>query len=143
MDWAKFLKLQKIKNLHQQYSNVSKFRNFINVYETLKFLCHPNIVKTYSIFLSDDNHPPSILMEFCLSNIEIAVKHSTLSNIDVSQIIYEIAEAMKYAHKRHVIHRHLKPSNVLIGMDKHVRISDFGLSELMTIEEQNMVFLFI
>lgn len=45
---------------------------------------------------------------------------------------------MKYIHSKKVIHRDLKPTNILLSSDGTVKICDFGISKLMTIEEQTM-----
>ncbi|KAK8896169.1 spindle assembly checkpoint kinase [Tritrichomonas musculus] len=52
--------------------------------------------------------------------------------------IYQIADGMKYVHLKKIIHRDLKPSNILIGFDGNIRISDFGISKLMTDDEISM-----
>ena len=52
--------------------------------------------------------------------------------------IYQIAEGMKYVHFRKIIHRDLKPTNILVASDGTIKISDFGISKLMTAEEQSM-----
>ena len=45
---------------------------------------------------------------------------------------------MKYIHSKQIIHRDLKPKNILIGSDEIVKVCDFGISKIMTIEEQTM-----
>lgn len=52
--------------------------------------------------------------------------------------IYQIADGMQYVHLKKIIHRDLKPSNILIGFDGNIRISDFGISKLMTDDEISM-----
>lgn len=115
-----------------------EFKHFLNEYELLCLLEHPNIVKTFGIFLSDKTHPPSILLEFCPMNLESAIKKGILSNVEIVFSIYQIVEGMKYFHFKKVIHRDLKPSNILFDNDGTIKISDFGISKLMNAEEQSM-----
>lgn len=62
----------------------------------------------------------------------------SFSNTETVKVIYQIAEGMKYIHSKKVIHRDLKPTNILLSSDGTVKICDFGISKLMTIEEQTM-----
>lgn len=51
-----------------------EFKQFLQEYELLCRFDHPNIVKAFGIFLSDETHPPSIVLEFCQTNLEGWVK---------------------------------------------------------------------
>lgn len=116
--------------------NHQNFQNLIKENEILSQLNHPNVIKTYGIFLSDEENPPSILLEYCPSDIFNAVKDKKLSKSDIVLAVFQIAQAMKYIHFMHIIHRDLKPSNILIAVDGTIKISDFGISKIMSSEEQ-------
>ncbi|KAK8836649.1 hypothetical protein M9Y10_037585 [Tritrichomonas musculus] len=112
------------------------FRNFIKEYEILSMLHHPNVLKTYGIFFSDEKSPPSILLEYCSNDIVKMIKNKMFSKCDIVFIVYQIAEGMKYVHSRNIIHRDLKPSNILVDENRTIKICDFGISKIMTVEEQ-------
>ena len=101
-------------------------------------LDHPNVVDAIGIFMSNKNIPPSILLEYCPSNLQKAIEDKVFSKEEVVEIIYQIAEVMKYIHSKKIIHRDLKPTNILIADDGTVKICDFGISKMMTIEEQTI-----
>ena len=67
-----------------------------------------------------------------------AIKNKVFSKEELVKIIYQIVEAMKFIHFKKIIHRDLKPTNILIDSDGTVKICDFGISKLMTVEEQTM-----
>ena len=115
-----------------------EFRQFFQEYELLCRHLHPNIVKTFGIFRSDQKRPPSILLEFCPTNLERWVKDGKHRKVEIVFFVYEVVEGMKYVHSQKVIHRNLKPTNILIGSDGHIKISDFGISKLMSVEDQSM-----
>ena len=127
----------KIMNISKKSNqNTTSFRHFMKEYEIMNMLHHPNIIETYGIFLSDEQNPPSILLEFCPKNLEEIMTEKTHSKVKMIFIIYQIIEGMKYVHFRKIIHRDLKPSNILITKDFTVKISDFGIAKLMTMEQQ-------
>ncbi|WP_099211166.1 DUF2341 domain-containing protein [Thermococcus henrietii] len=88
-------------------------------------LKHPNIVELYDANVLPI---PYLEMEYC--DKPLSKLRTPLDVEQATWIIFNIAEGLKYAHKRGVIHRDLKPSNVLLkaGIPK---ISDWGLSKVM------------
>lgn len=124
----------KVMNISED--SFSDIQQFMKEYEIMNILHHPNILKTHGIFLSDSKNAPSILLEYCPKNLNQMIKKKEMNNIDIICIIYQIVEGMKYVHFRKVIHRDLKPSNIFITEDKIIKIGDFGISKLMSTEEQ-------
>lgn len=116
--------------------NHSNLQNFIKEYEILNMLNHPNVLKTFGIFLSDEKTPASILLEYCTNDIGKAIKDKLLSKVDIVFSIYQIAQGMKYIHSNNIIHRDLKPSNIFIANDGTIKIADFGISKIMSADEQ-------
>ena len=127
------LKVMKISEENHQ-----NLKNFLNEYGIMNMMNHPNILKTFGIFMSSENNPPSILLEYCPKNLDSVIKKKELTNVEIVFSIYQIAEGMKYVHFKNVIHRDLKPTNILISEDGTIKICDFGISKLMTSEEQTM-----
>ncbi|KAK8853013.1 hypothetical protein M9Y10_018012 [Tritrichomonas musculus] len=139
---AKVLKVAKktffaLKQLKKDRLDQSSIRHFFAEYEIMNNLDHPNILKTYGIFLVDKKVTPSILLEYCPFNLDALIKNKSLTKVKIVCTIYQIIEAMKYIHFRKVVHRDLKPSNILISEDGVIKIGDFGISKLMTIKEQS------
>ena len=127
-----------IKEMKIQNANTSTLKSFIREYEIMNSLDHPNILKTYGLHISSTTIPPSIVLEYCPNHLGEAIKQSFLSNEDLVLYIYQIAEGMKFIHSHNVIHRDLKPSNILISDDGLIKICDFGISKVMSVEEQTM-----
>ena len=123
-------KFYALKQMILTNSNFNNLQNFIQEYEIMNMPDHPNVVDAIGIFMSNKNISPN--------NLQKAIENRLLTREEVVEIIYQIAEGMKYIHSKKIIHRDLKPTNILIASDGTVKICDFGISKLMTIEEQTM-----
>jgi len=90
-------------------------------------LKHPNIVNIYGI--SEQRGSLNIVMEYVSGgNLKdrLVQKHTWQETI---QLVRVVCDALSFAHKHHVIHGNLRPSNILIDEAGGVKISDFGLEE--------------
>ena len=86
-----------------------------------------------------NKNKPGILFEYCEKNLEDIIQCEKLSNEKTVFIIYQIAEGMRFAHSKKIIHRNLKPTNILFTEKTNeftVKITDFGTPDLLSIEEQ-------
>ena len=127
-----------LKEMIVKKGKTSNFKQFMKEYEIISMLSHPNIIKTLGIFLSNEKIPPSMILEYFPMNLETFIENKTFSKQQIVCMIYQIVEAMKYVHFRKVIHRDLKPTNILVDSDGTIKICDFGISKLMSIEEQTL-----
>ena len=126
------------KIMNNMNITTKQMKYFMKEYEIMNMLNHPNILKAFEIFLSDSKNPPAIILEFCQHNLAFTIMNKLLSNIEIACAIFQITEEMKYIHFNKIIHRDLKPSNILISADGTIKISDFGISKLMTEEQFSM-----
>ena len=118
--------------------NTNAFNQMKRLFQEYEILCslhHPNIVMAFGFCYGDETHPPSILLQFCPSNLNDVV--SKMEPFQRVCAIYEISSAMESVHAASLIHRDLKPENILIDEEGHVRLSDFGVSCFDDIESQN------
>lgn len=125
-----------LKTLEQEGLTIEKLKRFLQEYEILNQLVHPNIVKVYGFYYGNSSHGPSILLEFCPKNLVNEVVNKSLSNVQIACIVYQIVEGMKFVHLNGIIHRDLKPHNILIDKDGRVKIADFGIAKLVSLETQ-------
>ena len=91
-------------------------------------LSHPNIVEIYDVGEDDGNH--FIVMEFIdgktLKNL--IKKRGSLTLPEVIDIMLQLTSAIACAHESYIIHRDIKPQNVMILDDGIVKITDFGIA---------------
>ncbi|PSL52747.1 serine/threonine protein kinase [Saccharothrix carnea] len=91
-------------------------------------LQHPNAVGVFDVVVEDGK--PCLVMEFVPSRSLSAVlaERGTLPPAEAARIGGHVASALAAAHRAGVVHRDIKPGNVLIGADGTVKITDFGIS---------------
>lgn len=93
-------------------------------FKTLQRLNHPSIVKGIA-FNGDHNY---FVMEYVAGTTLTALSPSQFSREELASIVLQLADALNYAHNLNIIHRDIKPTNVIITQDKKVKILDFGVA---------------
>jgi serine/threonine protein kinase len=94
-------------------------------------LVHPNIVSLFNYFQEDENY--CMVMEFADGE---TLKHIISSKGPIPEqravwILSQMLEAVGFAHKRGIIHRDIKPGNILLTKDDTVKILDFGIAKIL------------
>ncbi|KAL6521614.1 Casein kinase II subunit alpha-4, chloroplastic [Orobanche gracilis] len=96
----------------------------------LQNLCGgPNIVKLLDIVRDQQSKTPSFIFEH-VNNTDFKVLYPTLSDFDIRYYIYELLKALDYCHSQGIMHRDVKPHNVMIDhSQRKLRLIDWGLAE--------------
>ncbi|MBN8265665.1 MAG: serine/threonine protein kinase, partial [Xanthomonadales bacterium] len=104
---------------------------FFNEARMVGMLQHPNILPIFDAGEEDGKY--YVVMEHVqrARTLEAYCRPDNLLHLeDVVKIVFKSAKALHYAHKRGVIHRDVKPSNIMLTNDNDVRIIDFGIALL-------------
>lgn len=132
-----------VKILKSELSNhedfISRFKREAN---SIASLSHPNIVNIHDVGI--ENNINFIVMEYVNGKtlkqiIKETVRLSTLNTLAIST---QIAKALEYAHKNNIVHRDIKPDNILITEDNIVKLTDFGIAKVtdsVTITNSNNI----
>jgi Serine/threonine protein kinase len=105
-----------------------EMRRFQNEAQTLVHLIHPHIVRVLDFFLTEG--VPILVMEYAAGGT-IRQCHARGSRLPIPTVVdyaQQIGEALHYAHTHGVIHRDIKPDNILLDSDGQLLLSDFGLA---------------
>src|SRR5690554_2230691 len=118
-----------VKVLRQQYTNDDDFiRRFRREAQAAASLSHPNIVSIYDVGQDDDVY--YIVMEYVEGlTLNDKIKQSAPLQIDEAvHIASQICDALDHAHSNEIIHRDIKPHNILIGKNGRIKVTDFGIA---------------
>lgn len=128
-----------IKVLHQHLGYDPTFKDrFEQEARLIASLNHPNIVQVYDFDTLDagDETVYFMVMPYFSGKTLVDVlcdcreKETTLSHDRVLQIIQDLASALDYAHARDMVHRDVKPANILFDADNRPILTDFGIARL-------------
>ena len=122
------LKITKRVNYENTY-------NFLIEYEIQQLLKHRNILKTFNIFLNDSIYLHSILYENWQYTLDQRIKMGPLTNVELNEFLYQIAEGMKYVHSKNIIHRNLNHQSIVLK-NNEIKITKFDLSIFNLPDEQ-------
>lgn len=122
-----------IKILKQEYSSDAKFvTKFRGEAQSVAGLSHQNIVNVYDV--GDDDGLHYIVMEL-VEGITLKKFIEKKGKLDVKEAVgigIQIAQGMEAAHDNHIIHRDIKPQNIIISKEGKVKVTDFGIAKAAT-----------
>ncbi|MFF2907423.1 Stk1 family PASTA domain-containing Ser/Thr kinase [Paenibacillus sp. NPDC057934] len=122
-----------IKVLRSQFVHDEEFiRRFRREAQSAASLSHPNVVSIYDVGQEDEIH--YIVMEYVEGkNLNEIIKERAPLQVDEAvRIASQICDALDHAHQNQIIHRDIKPHNILIGRNGRVKVTDFGIARAVT-----------
>jgi serine/threonine protein kinase/beta-lactam-binding protein with PASTA domain len=118
-----------VKVLRQQYVNDEEFiRRFRREAQSAASLSHPNIVSIYDVGQELEVH--YIVMEYVegVTLNDVIKERAPLQVEEAVHFASQICDALDHAHVNQIIHRDIKPHNILIGKNGRVKVTDFGIA---------------
>ena len=106
--------------------------------QAMKELDHQNIVHVFDFGQQDKQLFISMTYVQGISLAEILQNKSKLSFEAIEVIIKQIARGLLYAHSKGIVHRDVKPSNIMLTRDNRVYIMDFGISYIQEMEKERL-----
>ena len=125
-------RLVAIKILKDEFSRDEEFRRrFRAEGEAVAMLSHPNIVQVYDVSTSDSAN--FIVMELIdgISLKQYMEKKGVLNWKETLHFSMQIAKGLEHAHSRGIVHRDIKPHNIMVLKNGSVKVMDFGIARVM------------
>ncbi|MCD7859597.1 MAG: Stk1 family PASTA domain-containing Ser/Thr kinase [Firmicutes bacterium] len=126
-------RLVAIKILKDEYSQDEEFRRRFHAEgQAVAMLSHPNIVSVYDVSTSDE--ADYIVMELIdgITLKQYMEKKGVLNWKETLHFAIQIGKALEHAHSRGIVHRDIKPHNVMVLKNGSVKVADFGIARVMS-----------
>ncbi|MBQ2746530.1 MAG: Stk1 family PASTA domain-containing Ser/Thr kinase [Clostridia bacterium] len=128
-----------IKILRKEYATNEEFlRRFKNESKAISLLSHPNIVKIYDVSFGDLIQ--YIVMEYIegITLKEFIEREGSLSWKDAVYYTIQILRGLQHAHDRGIVHRDVKPQNIMLLPDGTIKVTDFGIARFARSEQKTI-----
>ncbi len=124
-------RLVALKILPAHYANTPRFvQRFQQEARIIAKLEHRNIIPIYD-FGSHDGTTYLAMRYLQAGTVKDILAQGTLPLIDVAKLIADVAAALEYAHAQGIIHRDVKPSNILVDKQGNAYLTDFGIAKVL------------
>lgn len=128
-------KVVAVKILKTEFAESEEFlRRFRNESKAIAVLSHPNIVKIFDVGFSDEIN--FIVMEYIdgITLKEFMEQQNVLRWKDALHFITQVLRALQHAHDRGIVHRDIKPQNIMLFSDGSIKVMDFGIARFSRID---------
>lgn len=113
-------------SLNQDDTFIARFKREARLIAKLD---HPNIVQVHDF--AEQDHAPYLVMKFIEGEtLRERLTRGPLTSKEIGDVLESVGSALGYAHQQGILHRDVKPSNVLIAADGHTYLADFGLARI-------------
>lgn len=126
-----------VKILRDELARDEEFRaRFQTEAQAVAMLSHPNIVSVYDVSHSDDVE--YIVMELIegVTLMQYMLKKGVLGWKEALHFAVQISKALVHAHEKGIVHRDIKPQNIMLLRDGTIKVADFGIAALESAQEQ-------
>ncbi|MGI5905303.1 MAG: Stk1 family PASTA domain-containing Ser/Thr kinase [Candidatus Pararuminococcus gallinarum] len=128
-----------VKILRDEYlSNEELLRRFKNESKAIAVLSHPNIVKVYDVIFADKVY--AIVMEYIdgITLKEYIEQQHVLKWKEAVHFTVQILRALQHAHDKGIVHRDIKPQNIMLLEDGTIKMMDFGIARFARSETKTI-----
>ena len=120
-----------LKLINKHGKSEKDMRNLRQEIDSQRRLDHPNIILLLDAF--ETPHEFCLVTEFAEGELfEILEADGSMPEVEVQNIAKQMISALHYLHSNKIIHRDMKPQNILIGPDRQLKLCDFGFARALT-----------
>ncbi|KAM3716897.1 Serine/threonine-protein kinase [Dirofilaria immitis] len=125
---VKIIKEARLRKIPNGHANVEQELRI------LKRVRHRNVIALRDFFRIDDKQKLYMVLEYCIGSMQQLLdgsKEKKLSEYQAQYFFRQLCDGLSYLHAHGVIHKDIKPGNLLVALDGTLKISDFGVAEML------------
>jgi DNA-binding response OmpR family regulator len=126
--------LKVLRQVPDNTDKVATFDRFLQEYEIIAKIRHPNVVQIHDLGISDD-HAYIAMEYFPAGDLRTRMKRG-FAPAEAVRVLRQMAEALGAIHRVGVLHRDLKPGNVMLRRDGTIALIDFGLAKQLALDAE-------
>jgi len=126
---VKIMKKKKLKKIPSGEDNV---RREIQLIQKLSLEPHPNIIELYHVHYRPEKQKTYLFMTFCCCSLQDMLDNTTSKQFPTWQAheyISQTLQGLHFLHSRGIVHKDIKPANLLLAPDLTIKLCDFGVAE--------------
>jgi mitogen-activated protein kinase 15 len=118
-----------LKKIFDAFQNATDAqRTFREIMFLQELSDHDNIIKLLNVHKAENDRDIYLIFEFMETDLHAVIRAGILEDIHKQYILYQLLKAIKYMHSANVLHRDMKPSNLLLNSECFLKVADFGLA---------------
>jgi mitogen-activated protein kinase 15 len=126
-----------LKKIYDAFQNSTDAQRTFREIMFLHRLHHPNIIKLLHVHRAYNDRDIYLVFEYMETDLHVVIRANILEDIHKQFIIYQLLKTMKYLHSAEILHRDMKPSNLLVNSDCTMKVADFGLARsILSLESE-------
>lgn len=125
---VKILKKKKLRRIPNGELNVQR------EIKLLRILKHKNVINLVDVLYNDEKEKMYLVMEFCVCGLQDMLGSTPLKKLPIWQAhdyFCQLLDGLEYLYSKGIVHKDIKPGNLLLALDGTLKISDFGVAEAL------------
>jgi len=126
-----------LKKIFDAFQNATDAqRTFREIMFLQELSDHENIITLKDVFKAENDRDIYLVFVFMETDLHAVIRANILEDVHKRYVVYQLLKAMKYMHTGNVLHRDMKPSNVLLNSECKVKVADFGLARSIELSDE-------
>ena len=121
-------KIVALKKIFDAFHNATDAQRTFREIMFLDSLQHENIIKLLTVHRAENDRDIYLVFEHMETDLHAVIRAGILQEIHKKYTLYQSLKCLKYMHSAGLVHRDMKPSNLLLNSECHVKVCDFGLA---------------
>ena len=131
-----------LKKIFDAFQNATDAqRTFREIMYLQELSNHENIIRLLNVLKADNDRDIYLTFEYMETDLHAVIRANILEDIHKQYIMYQLLKTLKYMHSAEILHRDMKPSNILLNSECHMKVADFGLARSITAIENEKTIL--